>query len=222
MGKKKAAKKARSKTKDRRESSDDHGEAKFPYTTTPNVLRRVLQTIPTKPKPTKFSFETLQSWDVSSDSNARTVLRVLKAVDLISSSGTPTDTYADFMAEKSGPAALGRKVRAVYAPLFEHSNAPYREGSESLRKLFNIHSGGKSIDHQIQTFKALCESSTFGSSDALHDADNTDLVEQHLKTSSKAAHVHIDLHIHLPANKSTKEYDEILQSIDTHVMGLKE
>jgi hypothetical protein len=69
------------------------GEAKFPYTTKPASLRRLLKEIPKKPKPSKFDRALLRSWGFS-DSNDQTMLRVLKAVNLLLDGNVPSDLYS--------------------------------------------------------------------------------------------------------------------------------
>src|SRR5882757_2681157 len=120
----------------------DHGEPKFPYTTEPNSLRRLLAEIPKRPKPTKLTMDTLRSWNVSSNNNAATAIRVLKRMGLLAESGEPTDVYVEFMKTGTGPITLAQRVRETYRPLFENSHAPQSESNEELKKLFNIHSAG--------------------------------------------------------------------------------
>jgi hypothetical protein len=55
---------------------------RFPYTTKPASLRRFLKEIPKKPRPPKFDMDLLKSWGFS-DANDYSMLRVLKAVNLL-------------------------------------------------------------------------------------------------------------------------------------------
>jgi hypothetical protein len=93
--------------------------------------------------------------------------------------------------------------------------------------LFNIHSGGgeRTIDQQIQTFKALCENTSFdviptpanttGSAAGTQPIQGTAL--QSGTTGGPA--VHIDLHIHLPENKSRRDYEDIIENIGRYIFG---
>ncbi len=86
---------------------------------------------------------------------------------------------------------------------------------------FNIHSGGseKTIKMQIETFKALASHATFGKTDPLEQpadlASTPDAVSEALGVGGPV--VWIDLHIHLPENKTKGEYDAIMESIATHL-----
>jgi hypothetical protein len=68
--------------------------------------------VPGKPKPPKVTTSTLQTWGLKSG-NDSSILRVLKKLDLLGSNNETTQTYADFMRKETGPATLGRKIKAV-------------------------------------------------------------------------------------------------------------
>src|SRR5713226_7154194 len=79
---------------------------KFPYTTKPASLRRLLKEIPKKPKPQKFDMGLLRSWGFS-DANDYSMLRVLKAVNLLNDKNEPTELYTRFMNLDEGAKILG-------------------------------------------------------------------------------------------------------------------
>jgi len=201
-------------------------EPKFPYTTKPSSLRRLLQEIPKKPKPPKFDSELLKSWGFT-DSNDYSVIRVLKAVGLLDSSNQPTPLYATYMQLDGGAAALGEPIKKVYAPMFHASHTPYKEPLEKLQNLFNIHSGGgeRALDQQIQTFKALCESASFEASTEPAPAGVAQAtlggptVGTPTVLDPAGSVVHINLHIHLPENKSRRDYEAIIEDIGRYIFG---
>jgi hypothetical protein len=201
-------------------------EPKFPYTTKPSSLRRLLQEIPKKPKPPKFDKELLKSWGFG-DANDYSMIRVLKAVGLLSENNQPTDLYARYMEIEGGPAALSEPIKKIYEPMFVASHTPYKESLEKLQNLFNIHSGGgdRALDQQIQTFKALCEYASFEAT--------TQTLPQPLATpgsphspnanagpsSSVMPTTHINVHIHLPENKTRRDYEAMIEDIGRYIFG---
>lgn len=207
--------------------AQETGEPKFPYTTLPNALRRVLTEIPKRPRPQRLTMETLKSWGVSGDTNAGTAVRVLKVIGLLGQGGEPTNDYMEFMKTGTGPAVLAQRVKEVYHVLFENSLAPQNEPDEELRKLFHIHSGGgdKVMRLQIQTFKALCEHANF--SDASAATESAAQAVRGAEKPGAAARgaspslppVQVDLHIHLPENKTTRDYEAIIQDIAKYIYG---
>jgi hypothetical protein len=200
---------------------------KFPYTNKPGSLRKVLKDIPKKPKPTKFNFELLKSWGYR-DTNDQSVVRVFKAVNLLSASGEPTEVYTQFMNLDGGARALGTEVKRLYAPLFNAAHAPYDESAEKLKNLFHIHSGGgeRVLEYQMQTFKALCESASFDAQQTFAAAATS--TGAATKTSGTSAAntaatgqptVNINLHIHLPENKTRRDYTDIIEDIGRYIFG---
>lgn len=203
--------------------TDDRGSPVFPYTTEPKALRRLLSEIPKRPKPPKLDLAKLKSWDVSKNNNARTAINVLKKIGLVNDGGMPTDNYIEFMKTGTGPGVLANRLRDVYRPLFEATHAPQNESDEELKKLFHIHTGGGDdvMRLQIQTFKALAEHANF--MDAV-TPDGKPAVGATPATSSRNSGgalppVQIDLHIHLPENKTTRDYEAIIQDIAKYIYG---
>jgi hypothetical protein len=201
-------------------------KAKFPYTNKASSLRRFLKEIPKRPVPPKFDKNMLRAWGFK-DSNDYSILRVVKAVGLLNDRSEPSDLYTKFMDMNEGARALGPEIQRIYAPLFQASHQPYEENNEKLKNLFHIHSGGSPavIDLQIQTFKALCENAVFGDRDAVAPKASAVATQARIARGSppQAAQagpmVHIDLHIHLPENKSRRDYEDIIENIARHIFG---
>lgn len=195
-------------------------EPKFPYTKTPGSLRRLLQEIPTKPKPPKFNKDTLQAWGYM-NSNDQYNIRVLKAVGLVSPSNETTSVYAEFMSPETGALVLGKEVKKVYEQLFDTVSEPEKASDEELRRFFNVHSGGsdETLRLQMQTFKALASHATFGESDALEGAVGG-VHGGRLQGGNKGGPtININLHIHLPENKTKLEYEAIIDRIAASIYG---
>ena len=204
------------------------GRPKFPYTNSPATLRKLLKEIPKRPKPPKISGATLGSWGLPDDANSRTAITVLKKVGVLGPGGEPSEAYVAFMKQGVGPKALGQRIKETYRILFENSLSPQTDSDEALKNLFNIHSGGgdDAMRFQIQTFRALCEHADFSGSES-EGASGSGEGEQAGGAASGGASgtgaslppVKIDLHIHLPENKSTRDYEAIIQDIAKYIYG---
>jgi hypothetical protein len=92
--------------------------------------------------------------------------------------------------------------------------------------LCHLHSGGgeKTINAQIQTFKALCGFASFNSQGSGVQGGNGQVIASSSSVSTPSAFnngcganngptIHIDLHIHLPENKSSRDYKYIIEDI---------
>jgi hypothetical protein len=196
---------------------------KFPYSTSPAALRRLLQEIPKRPKPSKLTLGVLKTWKVTS-SNDASPISVLKKLGLVGTSGEPLEGYTDFMQPPpTGPRSLGARIKEQYKELFETSHEPQKNPSE-LRTFFNIHSGGgeRTIDYQIQTFKTLTDFADFsgaGEAGVSHTDGDTTGERRSSGVSGKLPPVQIDLHIHLPENKTARDYEAIIQDIAKYIYG---
>jgi len=229
VGKKVAAKTVKKSASNARNKQDlsPRTEPKFPYTNKPASLRRILKEIPNKPKPDKIDKNLLRSWGFN-DSNDYSLVRVLKAVDLINDSNQPTERYAHFMHPDDGGKSLGSEVRRVYAPLFQASHTPHTENAEKLKTLFNIHSGGgeATMEFQIGTFKALAENSNLSAEipagpnpGAIHPGGREGVIHHQTSGVNQGPVVNINLHIHLPENKTRRDYEDIIEDIGRYIFG---
>jgi hypothetical protein len=116
---------------------------------------------------------------------------------------------------------LGEQVRVVYKPLFDASHDPHTLSDEELKRLFNIHApGGEDVVRkQIQTFKVLCEFSSFTATTTTPQTPSGpsgDVTTKSVTASGSGAgtpSIHIDLHIHLPENRSQRDYTAIIEDI---------
>ena len=105
---------------------------------------------------------------------------------------------------------------------------PHRESPESLRNLFNIHSSGApgTIVYQIQTFRALCDYAAFDGAGVqapptIPVGVGTGGTPAALASPvpEESFGIHIDLHIHLPENRTGREYQYIIQDIAHFIYG---
>jgi hypothetical protein len=119
---------------------------------------------------------------------------------------------------------LGGLLGTTYKTLFETSLRPLDSSTEELKTFFNVHSGGgeDAMRLQIQTFKTLAEFAAVPSEDAGAKDGNADIGgETGGDGDHKMPPIRLDLHIHLPENKSSREYESIIQDIARYIYGRK-
>lgn len=199
----------------------EKSQPKFPYTSAPADLKRLLQLIPQKPKPPKLVTSTVQTWGIK-NSGVSPTINVLKEIGLLDPSGVPTADYAAYMASGTGGLALGKKIKERYSELFALQTNPENASNDELRNFFNIHSGGaeKTIDYQVKTFKALAEFASFDGTYVSEAAPSAvGASPARTATSVAAPQIHFDLHIHLPEGKNHSEYESIIRAISDHIVA---
>jgi hypothetical protein len=203
------------------EENTAHSKPKFPYTPLPGVLRKFLADAPKKPKPIKVDGKLLKAWG-NLNSNATNIIPVLKTIGLVDTAGTPTPHYEKYMMNGVGPGTLADRIREVYANLFQTFHEPYKESQASLKNFFNIHSGGgeRTIEYQIQTFKVLCEYADFSAANSANNfMDPTPEFSGNTGKVNGQPTININLHIHMPENKSRADYEEIIKDIGKYIFG---
>lgn len=224
MAKRKSTKKKKRTAKRAKASSSiATTKPKFPYSNKPNSLRTFLGLVPEKPRPAKINADTLKAWGLR-DTNDQSIIRVLKALGFVGSNNEPTNSYTEFMSPEGGPVVLAAAIRKVWAPLFEHSHEPHRDDDTTLRNYFHIHSGGSTstISYQIQSFKAACDHADFkpaAPGSTAGAAASPGAPADTRAPREAGAPIHIDLHIHLPENKSRRDYEYIFEDIARYIFG---
>ncbi len=119
----------------KKSKSEESGAPKYPYTTMPQSLRRLLEAIPAKPKPPKVNGSTLKVWGFK-NTNEQSMLRVLKALGLLTNNGDTTEAYADFMRRDIGASVLGKLLQDTYVELFENVTNPGSATNDDLVSFF--------------------------------------------------------------------------------------
>jgi hypothetical protein len=192
--------------------SEDKG---FAYTVVPSTLRTFMKGIPTNAVPPRVSEKYLKSIGMKA-SNDTSIIRVLKFVGLLDSSGVPTAEYKSFRDKTRGPAILADLTRKAYAELYStYEDAQYRS-DEELKNFFRPHTtlGDQVVTYQVGTFKALTEFADFKATPAARSASiGPATPETYLEPS-----IHLNLQIHLPDSKDPATYDMIFQAIAKHLL----
>ena len=95
----------------------------LPYTSSPGVLRRVLEKIPTSEKPGIFTSDFLGTVMETRGGAARPIIPILKATGLLSQTGAPTELYAQFQTEAGRATAALQALRNGFGEIFRRNHA---------------------------------------------------------------------------------------------------
>lgn len=203
--------------------------AEYAYTTVPGKIARLLNKMREIGVPTKVNIQWLKTIGFTS-SNDKTLIAILKQVNLVDSSGIPTSVWTQFRGTNHKE-VLGRAIRNGYADLFAvYPDADQRTVSE-LEHVFSTSStaGRQVVGKTVSTFKTLCESATFSMTDDNSDLTiSTESIHQPVhdlrdvkarSVQSGSPSVHIDIQVHIAPESTTEQIDQIFKSMSKHLYG---
>jgi hypothetical protein len=131
---------------------------------------------------------------------------------------------------------LGDAIRRGYAELFAVYPDAWQRANTDLEHVFSTSStaGKQVIQKTVGTFKALCDCAEFGAADdqpapivhtgPMHaPVTNAAPPPARVPSSNGASpSVHIDIQIHISAEASADQIDQIFKSMAKHLYGSKE
>ncbi len=104
----------------------------LPYTSSPGVLRRVLEKIPTSEKPGVFTNDFLGTVMGTTGGAARPIIPILKATSLLNQTGAPTELYAQFQTDMGRPAAALQALRNGFSEVFRRNQYAHKAEEAAL------------------------------------------------------------------------------------------
>lgn len=208
--------------------------ATYPYSTSPNNLKKFVKTIPNIGVPDSVTTRWLPSVGYKSK-NDRTIVTCLKFVGLIDSSGKPTPLWANYRDSKNGPPLLGQAIRKSYEPLFKTYPDADRKDNEALTNFFKVGTtaGERAIQFTVQTFRALCECAEFDATMVQSSILDSQTDKSGLHAVGKGTAVlrdefnirptvAINIELHLPAADNPEIYDKLFAAMRKHLFPDKE
>ena len=133
-----------------------------PYMSSIKNLTAILDKITQGSVPNAFGIDFLRDLGFKS-SNDRSILKLLRFLDMIDGSGRPTENYRNFVNPSQSRAVLARCIRRAYDDLFiSNQNAPGMSRSD-LAGWFKTKTGKSNAvsDKIATTFRALAEYADF-------------------------------------------------------------
>jgi hypothetical protein len=196
---------------------------------------KILEKIRSAATPPKFTNEFLKTNLGFGASNDRSVIRVLKAMGMLTADGTPTDLYNDFRGPEPGK-ALAKGLRKAYAPLFLSDERIYdKSGGELLGIVKNTSGAGDSVAQKISsTFKAFGTGADWTASgeaapEVPSPAESEPEPDREVRQPNPSSdsepteqagvfRLHHDIHIHLPPTSDVSVYRAIFQAMKSELV----
>jgi len=199
------------------------------YTTVPGKIQTLLSKVKQVGIPPKVTHAWLKTIGFTS-SNDSTLMGVLRVAGLIDSSGVPTARWSQFRGAR-GKEVLGEGIRQGYSELYAVYPDAHARSNFDLENVFSSSSkaGKQAIQKAVSTFKNLAaeaefkyhaaEADTHFESETLH-APAVDLKSAaKFASNSSAPSLHIDIQVHVSAEASPEQVDQIFASMAKHLYG---
>lgn len=198
----------------------------YPYTIKPSALEDFLKKMPDRPEPpAKVTVEFLKKLGYTS-SNDWAVLSILKFINFLDSSGSPTELFKMYRDTQKSKAIMAQALKASYSDLFSAYSNP---STENLENYFRTATGrgGKSLQATETTFKTLCKFADFGSLPAAVTSASPAIpsqipisppVVQAPVTKEGGVNINVNIRFELPMTKDADVYDKIFESLKKHLL----
>lgn len=198
--------------------------AGYKYTNVYGKLEGVLGKIRTTGVPAKANFDWLKTLGFTS-SNDKSIPPILKALGLIDGSNVPTPRWREYRGNDHR-SVLGNALREAYTGVFEiYPDACGRSDSE-LESFFRTQTDGgdQVVKKLVGTFKSLCSLADTGGQVSLGaQVSVADTPGRATRTAPDTSGtqlspaLHIDIQVHISAESSADQIDQIFKSMAKHL-----
>jgi hypothetical protein len=133
-----------------------------PYMPSVTNVARILDAIQKAGAPEAFGLDFLKDLGFTS-SNDRAVIKLLKYIGFLDTSGKPQTAYREFMDGARARSVLATKLRSAYDDLFTSDREAHGQAVAKLKGWFKTKTGvGDAVAEKMaSTFKALANYATF-------------------------------------------------------------
>lgn len=144
------------------QSQGETVEAEIPYMPSVTNLSKILDAIQRAGAPDAFGLDFLKDLGFTS-SNDRAVIKLLKFLGFLETSGKPTTAYKEFMDQNRAKAVLAIRLRKAYDDLFLSDKEAQSQSVDKLKGWFKTKTGaGDAVAKKIATtFKSLAAYADF-------------------------------------------------------------
>ena len=133
-----------------------------PYMPSVKNLSKILDAIQKAAVPENFSYEFLKDLSFSS-SNDRSIIKLLKYLGMLDSSGRPQSSYRDFADQNKTKLVLAQRLKVSYDDLYTSDKKAHGKSVDTLKGWFRTKTGkGDAVALKMATtFKAFASYADF-------------------------------------------------------------
>jgi hypothetical protein len=196
---------------------------KYPYISNIGRLREFFEKIPKIGVPPKVNTRTLPTLGFKS-TNDRPIVPILKFIDFIDASGTPTQNYREFRDSKKAGAIMASVLRKAYSELFELYESACEKDDQSLKDFFapTTTAGEPVVVQTVATFKVLCGFADFK---AILKEEKGEEKRGKAKGEEErggqmpaGVTINVNIQLALPATEDAKVYENIFKALKDNLL----
>lgn len=200
----------------------------LPYTSSPGVLKRVLERIPSSEKPGTFNTDFLGTVMGATGGAARPIIPILKATGLLNQAGTPTELYAQYQTEAGRPTAALQALHNGFGEIFRRNQYAHRADESALTDVIVSITGLPKKDHIVRyilnTFQVFQDTAKLaredGSQNEAHEHGPTESDKQSdSSTQGGRLQLAYNINIVLPETTNVEVYNAIFRSLKGNLLA---
>jgi hypothetical protein len=204
----------------------------LPYTSSPGVLKRVLEKIPTSEKPGTFTTDFLSTVMGATGGAARPIIPILKATGLLNQTGSPTEIYSQFQTDAGRPKAALQAMRNGFGEIFRRNQYAHKAEEAALvdvivaitglpkkegivRYILNTFQAFQDYAKQAREDNKADEQSDAGQS---HDAPPPPLADKNCSNSGRLQLAY-NINVVFPETTNVEVYNAIFKSLKANLLA---
>ncbi|NML74534.1 DUF5343 domain-containing protein [Rhizobium sp. S-51] len=199
----------------------------IPYTASPGVFKKALETIITAERPDKFNPNFMETILGIRGGAARAVPPLFKKMQFIGADGTPTPLYSKFKTEGGRSQAAFEALKSAFGELFKRNEYIYRADEGAVKDVLVEITGLKRNDPIIRQMQAtfdsirsFIDSEPSKVNDERHDENSTSLNQsaaEHAGAKLKLG-LSYQINIVLPETENIAVFNAIFKSLRENLL----
>lgn len=198
------------------------GQVGFKYVYVTKHINDVLDKVHSTGRPDKLTYAYMRDTWLFKDAKMSAVLDILKDMDFVDDSGTPTELYAEYQNSALSKMALAKGIKNAYPELFKAYPNANSIQKETVIGYFKQKTGAEKavLDKIVSTFTTLCGLADFSSNRDIADDSSQGKMQDKpngIGTSgipnSTLVPITMNIQIVIPSDATSEQYDKIFASI---------
>jgi hypothetical protein len=198
---------------------------KYPYILNTGKLKGFIENIPKIGVPPKINTATLPTLGFRSP-NDRPIISILRFIDFVDSSGSPSQNYRDFRVQSKARIVMASAVKKAYSEVFEIYPDAYEKDDKTLKDFFapTTEAGEQVVDLTVATFKALCSFADFkavseGEAEGEEEVAKTGKKSEKVPPMPPGVTINLNIQLTLPVTDNEKVYENIFKALRDNLLS---